>query len=71
MNKCHVYNTLDDLPQKNCRSIAAAKRFKKEFVSRYERQGFYSARMQRFKLTDLPLYLEIRKNHSKYAIEKD
>jgi len=45
MNKCHVYNTLDQLPQKNCRSIAAAKRFIKEFVARYERQGYYSSRM--------------------------
>jgi len=71
MNKCHVYNSLDELPQKNCRSLAAARRFIKEFVARYERQGYYSSRMKRYDLRDLPDYLKIRQNHSPHVIEKD
>lgn len=71
MNKCHVYNLLDELPQKNCESIAEAEQFIKEFVARYERQGYYSSRMKRYDLRDLPTYLQIRQNHSDYVIEKD
>ena len=71
MNKCHVYNTLDQLPQKNCRSIAAAKCFIKEFVDRYRHQGYYSSQMQRYDLETLPHYLDIKKNHSPYVVERD
>jgi hypothetical protein len=71
MINCHVYNTLDQLPQKNCRSIAQAKRFIKEFVARYEHQGYYSSRMQRYDLEVLPYYLKIIKSHAPYAIEND